>query len=335
MSVSSFDNMKTITYQVNYLKLTKTHHSILKAKNILDCAQKCVHYASTGGYCNAYSHDNNSLDCDLASLTYLEDPLPDGSDGGEKKIMVEMMAVDTLPRNCRGGEHCCRPDSPCPLDSGDCNYDHDCQGVSICGTDNCPIQSGGRWDPTDDCCERRCTSEHPCREGEGHCEYDSDCINSGWAKCGNDMCLNTQYFPTAQYPNNSDWFGFSPYDNCCYRVCNKDYNRCGDNVVGCKYNEDCIDGHYCDTEVTQPTCRELNECEIDNSYFNGTSYCGIEATCTNNVGSFSCPCDTGFTAHVAWVGCRDLNECTEGGSTCKANTDCWNFYGGHNCTCQV
>ena len=88
MSVSSFDNMKTITYQVNYLKLTKTHHSILKAKNILDCAQKCVHYANTGGYCNAYSHDNNSLDCDLASLTYLEDPLPDGSDGGEKKIMV-------------------------------------------------------------------------------------------------------------------------------------------------------------------------------------------------------------------------------------------------------
>ena len=37
MSVSSFDNMKTITYQ---------------AKNLLDCAQKCVHYASTGGYCN-------------------------------------------------------------------------------------------------------------------------------------------------------------------------------------------------------------------------------------------------------------------------------------------
>ena len=210
MSVSSFANMKTMTYQ---------------AKNLLDCAQKCVHYASTGGYCNAYSHDEDSLQCDLASLTYLEDPLPDGSDGGEKKIMVEMTAVDTLPRNCRGGEHCCRPDSPCPLASGDCNYDHDCQGVSICGTDNCPIQSGGRWDASDDCCERRCTSEHPCREGEGHCESDSDCIKPGWAKCGNDFCLNAIYFPIAQYPNNSAWFGFSGSDNCCYRVCNKDYYK--------------------------------------------------------------------------------------------------------------
>ena len=32
----------------------------------------------------------------------------------------------------------------------------------VCGTDNCPIKSGGRWDPSDDCCERRCTPEHPC-----------------------------------------------------------------------------------------------------------------------------------------------------------------------------
>ena len=80
--------------------------------------------------------------------------------------MVEVIASETLPRNCRGGEHCCRPDSPCGINSGDCNYDHDCQGVSICGTDNCPTQSGGRWDATDDCCERRCTPDHPCREGE-------------------------------------------------------------------------------------------------------------------------------------------------------------------------
>ena len=44
---------------------------------------------------------------------------------------------------------------------------------------------------------------------------------------------------------------------------------------------------------------------------------------------------SGFTEHVPWVGCRDINECTEGGSTCKSNTDCWNLYGSHNCTCMV
>ena len=207
----------------------------------------------------------------------------------------------------------------------------------VCGEDNCLNYwgVGGRWDAEDDCCERRCTQDPPCREGEGHCEQDSDCINSGWARCGNDLCLNTQYFPTAQYPNNTAGFGFSSSDNCCYRVCNKDYNRCGDNVAGCRGDEDCADGHYCDTDMDQPTCYELNECDSDNLYFNGSAYCGIEATCTNSVGSFSCPCDTGFTAHTAWVGCRDLNECTESGSTCRANTDCWNWYGTHNCTCQV
>ena len=104
------------------------------------------------------------------------------------------------------------------------------QGSMICGTDNCPY-TGGRWDSEDDCCERRCTPDHPCREGEGHCEADADCVNSGWARCGDNLCLNTQYFPTAEYPNNTAWFGHSSSDNCCYRVCNKNYNRCRDKCL--------------------------------------------------------------------------------------------------------
>lgn len=338
ISVSSFNNMKTSSTKVLHFHLNQQKLKIeyIQAKSFLDCAHKCLYYVNSGsGQCNSYSYNNNSLLCELASLTYLEDPLPDRSDGGEKKVMVDVTVLESLPRNCRGGEHCCRPDNKCALNTGDCNHDHDCQGVSICGKDNCPIKSGGRWDAEDDCCERRCTPDHPCNEGEGHCESDSDCIKPGWAKCGNDLCLNTQYFPTAKYPNNSAWFGFTGSDNCCYRVCNKDYYRCGNGIAGCKTNEDCNDGHYCDTDMPLPTCYELNECEIDNTYFNGTAYCGIESTCTNNVGSFSCPCDSGFVAHVPWVGCRDKNECTEGGHTCKANTDCWNWYGSHNCTCKV
>ena len=66
--------------------------------------------------------------CELAQLTFLEDPLPDESDGGAKKIMLEVTAAETLPRTCRGGEHCCRADQPCALNGGDCNHDHDCQG---------------------------------------------------------------------------------------------------------------------------------------------------------------------------------------------------------------
>ena len=33
-------------------------------------------------------------------------------------------------------------------------------------------QSGGRWDASDDCCERRCHPARPCREGQGHCQSD-------------------------------------------------------------------------------------------------------------------------------------------------------------------
>lgn len=253
-------------------------------------------------------------------------------------MMVEVTAAETLPRTCRGGEHCCRPDFPCGEASGDCNQDQDCQGALVCGTDNCMTSgghSGGRWDEDDDCCERRCSWERPCREGEGHCVYDSDCANSGWAVCGDNLCLNTQYFPTSQYPNNTAWFGFTPSDNCCHRRCNKDYNRCGDGSVGCLNNEDCTDGHYCKTNMDQPTCYELDECNIDNPHFNGTAYCGEEAYCTNTAGSFSCTCEPGFTQHTPWAGCRDINECTEGGSECRDNTDCWNLYGSNNCTCKV
>ena len=111
--------------------------------------------------------------------------------------------------------------------------------------------------------------------------------------------------------------------------------RCPDNVAGCKYHDDCADGHYCETDMDLPTCYDIDECDVDNHIFNGTKYCGEEATCTNSVGSFSCPCLTGFTAHEAWVGCRDINECTEGGSLCKTNAECTNTYGSHNCTCMV
>ena len=68
---------------------------------------------------------------------------------------------------------------------------------------------------------------------------------------------------------------------------------------------------------------------------NGTGYCGVDATCTNTVGSFTCTCETGYVEHTPWQGCRDKNECTEGGNDCKANTDCTNTIGSWNCTCKV
>ena len=205
----------------------------------------------------------------------------------------------------------------------------------MCGRDNCDLKSGGRWDETDDCCERRCSPSRPCDEGQGHCEADADCARPGWARCGDNLCLNSQYFPVAQYPNNTAWFGFSSSDNCCHRYCNSLYRVCSNGEVGCSYDSDCVTGVVCDTSLEQPKCVDIDECDINNIKFNGTAYCGEDAFCTNTVGSFTCTCDPGYTQHTAWSGCRDINECTEGGHTCKTNTDCWNLIGSHNCTCKA
>ena len=66
-----------------------------QARSSIDCAHQCLHYQQLGGVCNAYSFSNVSLLCELASLTFLEDPLPDQSDGGEKKVMVAAAVLHT------------------------------------------------------------------------------------------------------------------------------------------------------------------------------------------------------------------------------------------------
>ena len=84
-------------------------------------------------------------------------------------------------------------------------------------------------------------------------------------------------------------------------------------------------------------------------------YCGKQSTCVNNdddTRGLTCECSSGYTAHriflgeerkllfefhlsISHTGCRDLDECTEGGKKCKANTDCVNTDGGHHCVCQI
>ena len=35
----------------------------------------------------------------------------------------------SLPMDCYGSEHCCRPENQCDLYEGDCNTDNDCLGM--------------------------------------------------------------------------------------------------------------------------------------------------------------------------------------------------------------
>ena len=43
----------------------------------------------------------------------------------------------------------------------------------------------------------------------------------------------------------------------------------------------------------------------------------------------------GYKDFKANKGCVDIDECSEGGSNCRTNTDCWNTIGSHQCTCKV
>jgi hypothetical protein len=37
--------------------------------------------------------------------------------------------------------------------------------------------------------------------------------------------------------------------------------------------------------------------------------CGANTACTNTIGSYTCPCLTGFDTYVPGVGCQDIDEC--------------------------
>ena len=50
----------------------------------------------------------------------------------------------------------CSPETPCFLDEGDCDSDHDCYGVLRCGVNNCIKNEKNSWNWWDDCC----TSTH-------------------------------------------------------------------------------------------------------------------------------------------------------------------------------
>ena len=48
---------------------------------------------------------------------------------------------------------CCSSSVPCSAGGGDCDYDSDCQGELICGTNNCNEVSGvSHWSTAADCC---------------------------------------------------------------------------------------------------------------------------------------------------------------------------------------
>ena len=107
---------------------------------------------------------------------------------------------------------------------------------------------------------------------------------------------------------------YIPGHTCCRRRCTP-LTKCDDGVIGCENDEDCNEGLECVGDGAARKCVDINECSDDRFSADTLAYCGMNATCSNTIGSFYCYCNPGKSSWSANVGCQDTNECLESYST--------------------
>ena len=61
--------------------------------------------------------------------------------------------------------------------------------------------------------------------------------------------------------------------------------------------------------------------------------CDGNAKCSNNAGSYSCACNSGFSGNGTV--CQDIDECTTNQHSCDANAACSNTIGSYSCACNT
>eukprot|EP00731_Ephydatia_muelleri_P031723 Em0023g230a len=72
-------------------------------------------------------------------------------------------------------------------------------------------------------------------------------------------------------------------------------------------------------------CTDIDEC-------NGNNSCGMNANCTNTIGSYQCSCLVGFEGDG--VNCTNINECGRGTNGCSKNATCRDTIGSYTCSCN-
>eukprot|EP00117_Sycon_ciliatum_P008637 scpid11083/ scgid1619/ Fibrillin-2 len=206
---------------------------------------------------------------------------------------------------------------------------------------------------------RNCSNDSACTNTIGsflcHCR---DGFTGDGANCSDiDECLTTASLCTGerQCVNTHGSFmcvcrsGFTGNDTVC-----SDIDECASGVHDCTQNATCVNsigGHSCSCATgfagnATVLCADVNECNASSAGHNtsseqtpSSSPCGNYSTCTNTLGSFSCPCSAGFHRLSSAAGptdaCVDTDECLSAANACVSvsNATCKNTVGSFRCDC--
>ncbi|XP_028394545.1 uncharacterized protein LOC114518753 [Dendronephthya gigantea] len=206
------------------------------------------------------------------------------------------LTLNADQRNCDDIDECASNDT------FTCHKDADCENTI--GSYECRCRSGFVGDGKTVCIDTTCTSQNPC-------SADADCSVN--VTSNSFTCVCHQGFTgdgrTCDDINECQIPGFCGANTSCV------------NQPRASYTCSCLDGYEGDPKVG---CSDINECK--------NNPCHVNATCTNEAGTYRCDCNSGFSGNGTV--CNDINECRIVG-TCHTDAVCKNTIGSHYCTCNA
>lgn len=151
----------------------------------------------------------------------------------------------------------------------------------------------------------------------GVCEDINECDNP---VC-HQVCVNTpgSYHCdcVAGLTLSSDTFSCEPIVSCATSKCDTESQLCAmiasNEICFCKMG-------FTPSETDSFSCQDSNECD--------TQLCTQE--CENNIGSYSCLCNSGYSLSTDNRTCVDVNECVTS-ATCEDTFVCSNLIGSFKC----